>query len=75
MIKETALPLCNNLILKHPTYFKYRQLQLQWDVEAERQVLLKPQISEEKTQMKNLVIASHDFFRRYQQKGMLRLTQ
>lgn len=23
----------NNLILKPPTYFKYRQLQLQWNVE------------------------------------------
>lgn len=62
MIKETAPPPCNNHILKHPTHFKYKQLQLQWDVEAESQVLLKPQISEEETKMKNLVIPSHDFF-------------
>lgn len=59
---ETALRLCDDLNLNPPTYFKYRQLQLQWDVEVESQVLSKPQISEEKTQIKNLVIASHDFF-------------
>lgn len=30
---KTALTFGNNLILKPPTYFKYRQLQLQWNVE------------------------------------------
>lgn len=59
---KTALPFCNILILKPPTYFKHRQLQLQRNVEAEAQVLLKTKISEENTQMKHLVIASRDFF-------------
>jgi len=43
---KTALPFCNILILKPPTYFKHRQLQLQRNVGAEAEVLLKTQISE-----------------------------
>lgn len=59
---KTALPFCSILILKPPTHFKHRQLQLQRNVGAETQVLLKTQISEKKTQMKHLVIAPRDFF-------------